>query len=85
MPEEAVQFRSAATEAAEAAPGVPAEIGHRVGLRVEQLAFDRAIAQLLGIEVRGVGRQPLDLEVGRVPRQEGPHRLGLVGAEAVCF
>jgi hypothetical protein len=47
MTEETVQLRRAATETAEAAAGVSPESGHRIGLRIEQLALDRAIAEFL--------------------------------------
>src|SRR5215217_1049315 len=83
MPEETVQLRSAATQPDETAAGVPPELGDRAGLRVQQLALDRTVAQLLRIEVRGVRRQPLELIIGLVPGQELLHGLGLVRTEPV--
>jgi hypothetical protein len=83
MIEEAAQDRRAAGEAAEAAPaGAPQRVD-RVGQRVAHLPLDHSIAQLLGVQLRRVRRQPLELVVGRVGGDEGLHGPCPMGLESV--
>jgi hypothetical protein len=70
-------------EAAELAPSAPVEVGDIGWQRVLQGAFDAGIAELLGIEIRGIGRQVGHREVARVGGQEGRHPAGAVGIEPV--
>ena len=63
MTEEAIQQVCVPTEPAEAAAGHTVQLSDRGRHGVEQVAFDPAVAQLLGIELGRVGRQPLDLIV----------------------
>jgi hypothetical protein len=81
--QEAVQFRGTASESEEPAAGLPAQVGYRAGLGIAQFALHGAVAQILRVQVRSVGRHPLDLVVGRVAGQELLHRPGLVGRQAV--
>jgi hypothetical protein len=50
---------------------------------VLEVALDPAIARLLGIQLRRVGRQPLHLVVVRMGSQEGLHRPGAMGLQSV--
>src|SRR5215210_4949780 len=71
MPEAARdQFRPL-LEPAELAPGKAMQVGDGVGQGVFHGALDTSIARLLGIELRGVGRQVGHREVPRVRGEEG--------------
>ena len=71
MPEAARdQFRPL-LEPAELAPGKAMQVGDGVGQGVFHGALDTSIARLLGIELRGVGRQVGHREVRRVRGEEG--------------
>jgi hypothetical protein len=83
VPKEAVQQLCSAAEAPEAAAGQPLQLIDRPGRGVQQVALHRAVAQLLRVQVRRVGWQPLDLVVVRVGGHEGLHRLRAVGVQAV--
>jgi hypothetical protein len=66
MIEEAVQFARTVTEPNTAVASLVAPFCDRAGHRVEQVTPDRAVAQFLGIQIRGIRGQPLDLIVGPI-------------------
>jgi hypothetical protein len=83
MCEEAAQDSRTATEADEGAAGLTMQLGGRGGQGIEQLALDGAIAQLLGIQLRRIGRQPLQAVVVRMGGYKRLHDLRAVGVEPV--
>src|SRR5918993_4373078 len=87
MPEAARdQFRPL-LEPAELAPGKAMQVGDGVGQGVFHGALDTSIARLLGIELRGVGRQVGHREVPRVRGEEGgcpaPRTLGCTASAVI--
>jgi hypothetical protein len=83
VPEAADDEIRAALEAAELAPRTLVEVGDIGWQRVLHGAFDAGVAELLGIEVGGVGRQIGHREVARVGGQEGRRPAGAVRIEPV--
>jgi hypothetical protein len=73
----------AVLEAAELAASTPMEVGDIGWWRVLHGAFDAGIAELLGIEVGGIGRQIGHREVARVGGQEGGGSAGAMRIEPI--
>jgi hypothetical protein len=73
----------AVLEAAELAPSAPVEVGDIEWQRILHGLFDTGVAELLGIEIRGIGRQVGHGEVARVGRQEGCRPAGAVRIEPI--
>ena len=73
----------AVLEAAELAPSAPVEVGDIEWQRILHGAFDAGVAELLGVEIRGIGRQIGHGEVARVGGQEGGGPAGAVRIEPV--
>jgi len=83
MTEEPVQQIAATSQSDEAATSLVQQRVDGVGRRVEQLPLHRTVAQLLGIQVGRVRRQPFHLVVRGVGGQERTHLPGLVGREPI--
>ena len=73
----------AVLEAAELAPSAPVEVGDIEWQRILHGAFDAGVAELLGVEIRGIGRQIGHGEVARVGGQEGGGPAGAVRIEPI--
>ena len=70
-------------QASKGAPDELTELGNVARQRVFHDALDPGIAGLLGIEVRGVGRQLGHREVVRMSRQKGSRAAGAMGVQPV--
>ena len=73
----------AVLEAAELAPSAPVEVGDIEWQRILHGPFDTGVAELLGIEIGGIGGQVGHGEVARVGRQEGRRPAGAVRIEPI--
>src|SRR5215218_6218361 len=83
MPETADDEVRPVLQPAKGAPDGPVEVGNVAWQRVFHDAFDPGIAGLLGIEVRGIGRQVGHREVARMACQEGSRAVGAMGVQPV--
>src|SRR5215210_4211564 len=83
MPETADDEVRPVLQAAKRAPDELTEVGNVARQRVLHGAFDPGIAGLLGVEVRGVGRQVGHREVARMARQKGGRAAGAMGVQPV--
>jgi hypothetical protein len=70
-------------EATELTPCEAVQVGGIVRQSVLQGTFDPGVAGLLGVEVRGVGRQVGHREVARVRSKEGSRPMCAVGIKPV--
>ena len=83
MSEEGGQDVVASAEAEEARTRLGAQFFDGVGCGVAQFRLHHAVAALLGVQVGGVARQPLEVEVAGVARDEGLRLGAAVLVEAV--
>jgi hypothetical protein len=70
-------------QTAKRAPDELTEVGNVAWQRVFHDAFDPGITGLLGIEVRGIGRQVGHREVARMSHQEGSRAVGAMSIQPV--
>ena len=82
MPEESKDEIRASAEAGKAAIDSGAEFARTGGLSIAQVLLDMAMAPLLGIQIRGIGRKPVHLDL-RVPPQILFDHRRTMGAEPV--
>src|SRR5689334_5910507 len=83
MTEEIGQQVRSAAKSAEATASRLVQFIDRARDGVEQVALDGTVAQLLGVQLRRVWRQPLELVVRWMPGYEGQHRLRAMGVQPV--
>src|SRR5688572_21369411 len=82
MSEESEDEIGSAAEASKAAINPGAEITDTAGQRIAQVLLDIAMAPLLGIQIRGIGWEPVHLELRMRPQIRFDHHSA-VGVEPV--